>query len=71
MSEKINLYSDDDETSPNIKRRNAVEAALALIQADCLGHMGGASNYGSSLDANMSKLSEYADKIQEALLVEK
>ena len=71
MAEKIRLYDDTSDIDEGTKRKFAVEAALALIQADCLGGMGGESKAGSVLDNNMDKLSEFADRIQEALKVKK
>lgn len=70
MTEKLVLY---DDAKVNIeegqKRRMAVETALELIRADCMGHMGGHSTAGSFLEAHLSNLATYADQIQDALKV--
>ncbi|MBW1846521.1 MAG: hypothetical protein JRI53_09030 [Deltaproteobacteria bacterium] len=70
MTEKLVLY---DDMKVNIeegqKRRMAVETALELIRADVMGNMGGHSTAGTFLDAHLSKLSVYADQIQDALKV--
>lgn len=66
--EKFQLYAIND---PGIdaadKRRIAVEAALSLIAADCLGPMGGSSTYSTVLDQHMKNLASYATSIQKAL----
>jgi hypothetical protein len=71
MAEKIRLYDDSSDLDEGTKRKYAVEAALELIKADCLGGMGGASTASSVLDFRMEKLSKFADQIQEALKVRK
>jgi hypothetical protein len=67
---KISLYSDEAENlTESVKRRIAVEAALDLIRAECLGGIGGQSQISVKLDHHLRNLSFYADQIQEALLV--
>jgi hypothetical protein len=65
---KIALYADESENlTENVKRKIAVEAALELIRAECLGGIGGQSQLGVKLDHHLRNLSFYADQIQEAL----
>lgn len=51
------------EVSPQIARESAVSAALVLIQAK----VGNTPERATILKEEMANLSEYADKIQEAL----
>lgn len=71
MAEKIRLYDDSSDLDEGTKRKYAVEAALELIKADCLGGMGGESTAGSVLGSHINNLSKYADNIQEALKAKK
>ena len=66
---KISLYADEAENlTEDLKRKLAVEAALELIRAECLGGMGGQAQLSIKLDHHLRNLSFYADQIQEALL---
>ena len=71
MAEKISIYSTNDGYNEADQRKIAVEAALELIRADCLGGMGGGSQAATVLEMHFNNLSKYADQIQEALKVHK
>jgi hypothetical protein len=60
----IKLYDPDWNYTPAQQRKIAVEAALDLIHADC---MGGSSD---KLVTHLDKLPEYVGKIQAVLKVE-
>jgi hypothetical protein len=63
MDDKLLLYNDSETTlDAASKRKIAVEVALELIRLDTAN---GASR--DSLDSNLRHLSDYADRIQQAL----
>jgi hypothetical protein len=63
MDDKLLLYNDNEETlDTTSKPKIAVEVALEMIRLDTAS---GSSR--DSLDSNLRHLSEYADRIQQAL----
>jgi hypothetical protein len=63
MDDKLLLYNDNEATlDAASKRKIAVEVALELIRLDTAN---GSSR--DSLDSNLRHLSDYADRIQQAL----
>jgi hypothetical protein len=63
MDDKLLLYNDNEGTlDATSKRKIAVEVALELIRLDTAS---GSSR--DSLDSNLRHLSDYADRIQQAL----
>jgi hypothetical protein len=63
MDDKLLLYNDNEATlDAASKRKIAVEVALELIRLDTAS---GSSR--DSLDSNLRHLSDYADRIQQAL----
>jgi hypothetical protein len=63
MDDKLLLYNDNEATlDAASKRKIAVEVALELIRLDTAN---GSSR--DSLDTNLRHLSDYADRIQQAL----
>jgi hypothetical protein len=61
----IELYDDGSKQSETLRRKRAVEAALEVIKSV------GQDKPEGKLSYHFDRLSEYADRIQEALKVKK